>query len=150
MIIQTYSFQQLDTIQLYKLLKLRSEVFVVEQDCVYQDVDDKDIESYHVLMQTNDGLLTAYARLLPIGLSYPNCAAIGRVVTSPKMRGNGLGRKLMQFCIQEIKRLWPNQEVKLQAQSYLTNFYESLNFRVVSEEYLEDNIPHTAMVLREE
>ena len=140
-------FSDLTTGELYDLLALRAEVFVVEQDCPYQDLDYKDQHSWHLLgIDPADGKLLAYTRLLPAGVSYPEYPAIGRVVTSPQARGQGLGIELMRVSIAETRRLFGKGPIKLSAQKYLIRFYESFGFRQVGEEYLEDGIPHIAMI----
>ena len=141
-------FEKLSVYELYDIMALRAEVFVVEQNCPYQDADGKDLDGWHLLGHNTEGGLVAYTRLLPKGVSYENYASIGRVVNSPKVRGTGAGKILMEKSIEEMKRLFPNDGVKIGAQSYLLKFYESLGFESTGEEYLEDNIPHTSMVLK--
>lgn len=142
-------FKDLSVYELYDIMALRAEVFVVEQNCPYQDADGKDLDAWHLMGHNTEGVLVAYTRLLDKGISYPNYASIGRVVNSPKVRGTGAGKLLMQKSIEEIKRLFPNEKVKIGAQTYLLKFYESLGFESTGEEYLEDNIPHTSMILKE-
>lgn len=139
-------FKDLTVYELYDIMALRAEVFIVEQNCPYQDADGKDLDGWHLMGHTPEGNLVAYTRLLPKGISYPEYASIGRVVNSPKVRGTGAGKVLMEASIKEIKRLYPNDKIKIGAQSYLLKFYESLGFVSTGEEYLEDNIPHTSMV----
>ncbi len=136
-------FDELTLDELYAILRLRNEVFVVEQNCVYQDLDDKDKAAWH-LMGWHDDKLAAYTRLLPPGVSYSN-PAIGRVVTSPLVRNTGLGRILMQQSIEHCEKLFGKTAISLGAQLYLKKFYESLGFEVSSGEYLEDGIPHVDM-----
>lgn len=131
--------------ELYAILQLRIEVFVVEQNCVFQDADDKDQPSWHLMGWSNNQLV-AYTRLVPAGISYPE-ASIGRVVTFPKMRKSGLGKKLMQKSLEMIYTLWSIQPVRISAQVYLKKFYESFGFQQCSEIYLEDNIEHIGMIL---
>ena len=140
-------FSKLSTQELYDLLRLRQEVFIVEQDCPYLDTDDKDIHSYHLIGTDIHGHLHAYTRLVPKGISYEQYASIGRVVTSKTIRGRGEGRRLMAESLKWMAQLFPNQKIKISAQSYLIQFYESLGFTAVGEEYLEDGIPHTGMIL---
>ncbi len=137
-------FQDLTVFQLYALLRLRSEVFIVEQNCVYQDLDNKDEASFHLMGFENNELL-AYTRLLPPGISYPY-ASIGRVVTSPKNRRKGTGKFLMEKSITETIRLFGNQPIKISAQLYLKKFYTSLGFVQASDTYLEDGIEHIEMI----
>ena len=137
-------FKDLDLHDLYAALRLRSEVFVVEQNCVFLDLDNKDQDSYHVF-GWSEGELVAYTRLVPAGLSYKE-ASIGRVVTSPAARGLGAGRELMLVSIRELHRIWGNQPIRIGAQLYLKKFYESLGFQQSSEIYLEDGIEHIEMI----
>lgn len=138
-------FEELTPSELYSILQLRNEVFVVEQNCVFQDADDKDQESFH-LMGVRDNTLAAYTRLVPQGVIYEQ-ASIGRVVTSPKFRGKQIGRELMLKSIEEAYRLFGKREIKIGAQLYLKKFYESLGFVQTGDEYLEDGIKHIHMVL---
>lgn len=132
--------------QLYSLLRLRAEVFVVEQDCPYQDLDDKDQQAIHFLGLTRDGRLAAYTRLLDKGLSYPDYASIGRVITAPFARGKGLGRKLMTASVEALHAAYGVQAVKISAQAHLQAYYGSVGFETVTEGYMEDGIPHVGMV----
>lgn len=149
MIFQCLPFDQLSPGQLYKIMKLRQEVFVVEQNCPYLDADDKDQESFHLVSWDENGEALAYVRLLPKGLSYPQYASIGRVVTSAKIRRSGGGKELMQEALLWAKKLFGDTPVKISAQSYLLSFYRSLGFEPIGDEYLEDDIPHRAMILRD-
>ncbi|MCB9326551.1 MAG: GNAT family N-acetyltransferase [Lewinellaceae bacterium] len=146
---QCLPFEQLSLGQLYKIMKLRQEVFVVEQNCPYLDADDKDQESFHLVSWDENGEALAYVRLLPKGLSYPEYASIGRVVTSAKIRRSGGGKQLMQEALLWAKKLFGDTPVKISAQSYLLSFYRNLGFEPIGEEYLEDDIPHRAMILRD-
>jgi ElaA protein len=137
-------FEALTPFELYSILQLRNEVFVVEQNCVFQDADDKDQASWH-FMGIQDHKLVAYTRLVPPGISYEE-PSIGRVVTSPIVRGTGIGKELMQHSIDECYRLFGNQAIKIGAQYYLKQFYGSLGFEQVSDIYLEDGIEHIYMV----
>ena len=137
-------FDSLSSLELYKIMQLRNEVFVVEQNCVYQDADNKDNTSWHFMGLDNDKLV-AYTRILPPGLSYTE-PSIGRVVTSPAARGSGIGRELMLQSIEEVKKLFGHMPVKIGAQLYLQKFYTSLGFEQTSEIYLEDGIEHIEMV----
>ena len=139
------AFNELTPYELYAILRLRSEVFIVEQNCPYLDEDNKDQKGYH-LMGWKDDLLAAYTRLLPAGVSYPNMASIGRVVTSPAARGLGIGRELMEVSINKLYELFGHKPIKIGAQLYLQKFYESLGFVQTDEGYLEDGIPHIEMV----
>ena len=142
------SFDELSPYTLYEILALRQEVFVVEQNCPYQDCDGKDLQSWHLLGRDALGKLICYTRLLPEGLAYPGYTSIGRVVSAPSARGTGSGKVLMEKSIEMCRQLFGNQPIKIGAQSYLLKFYEGFGFRSTSEEYLEDGIPHTKMILR--
>ena len=142
------SFSQLSNKELYRILQLRAEVFVVEQNCVYLDADDLDQEGYHVLGFSESQEVHAYTRILPQGSTYSEYAAIGRVVTSQSVRKKGHGKPLMIFTIAQCRLLYPNHKIKISAQSYLIKFYNELGFQEIGEEYLEDGIPHIAMVFQ--
>ena len=137
------SFSELTTTELYAILQLRSEVFVVEQDCVYQDIDYKDQKSFHILGFKNDKLI-AYTRIFKPG-DYFKQASIGRVVVEINERKFGYGHVIMKHSIKAIKEYFKENTIKISAQTYLKNFYESHGFIQKGEEYLEDNIPHIAM-----
>ncbi|WP_303311803.1 GNAT family N-acetyltransferase [Hymenobacter sp. BT730] len=141
----TKSFADLTLTELYDLLQLRSEVFVVEQTCAFQDIDGQDQAAWHLLGYTSAGELAAYARLFEPGISYPE-ASIGRVVVSPLFRRFGLGRELLRQAINAVNTLVGAQPIQIGAQLYLQAFYESFGFRQVGEGYLEDGIPHIHMV----
>jgi len=141
-------FEALSGSELYEMLALRQEVFVVEQNCPYLDCDGKDLVSWHLLGRDAGGKLLVYTRLLPMGVSYPAYLSIGRVVSSPSVRGMGAGRDLMRKSIEMTRHLFGNHPIKIGAQTYLLAFYTSLGFQSTGEEYLEDGIPHTKMVLR--
>ena len=139
------SFNELTAAELYAILKLRSEVFVVEQNCVYLDTDDKDQQSFH-LCGWNENTLVVYARILPPGLAFEE-ASIGRVVTNPLHRKDGFGRVLMQQAIERTFTEFTVNEIRIGAQLYLLSFYTSLGFKKAGPEYLEDGIPHIEMTL---
>ena len=142
------SFNDLTLDQLYRLMVLRQEIFIVEQDCPYLDADSKDQVSHHVLGTDNEGNLHAYARLVPKGISYPKYNSIGRVITSKDYRGKGEGKRLMQASIEGIKKLFPNESTKISAQVYALPFYSALGFKEMEmARYDEDGIPHAAMLL---
>lgn len=145
--LRTLHYDELSTDELYTILQLRQEVFIVEQDCPYLDCDNKDKESFHVLCENEEGTLVAYTRLVPRGVSYAEYASIGRVANALSVRGKGVGKHVMEYSMAECRRLFPQDNLKISAQSYLLGFYSSLGFEAVGEEYLEDDIPHTAMVL---
>ncbi|HEU4470380.1 MAG TPA: GNAT family N-acetyltransferase [Flavisolibacter sp.] len=136
-------FEELDPFQLYAILQLRNEVFVVEQNCVFQDADDKDQASYHLLAYAGNKLV-AYTRLIPAGIAY-DVPSIGRVVTSPVARGTGTGRELMLRSIELSYQLFGATPIKIGAQLYLKRFYNSLGFEQTGDMYLEDGIEHIHM-----
>lgn len=142
--ISTLTFDQLTTGLLYQILRLRSEVFVVEQNCVYQDIDDKDEKAYHVL-GTSKGELIAYARFFKAG-DYLENISLGRVVVHPKYRGRQYGQSLLSAVLNEIKNRFGEHVVEISAQTYLKQFYNDFGFRAVGNEYLEDGIPHIRML----
>jgi len=139
------SFQELSLQELYDIMVLRQEVFVVEQDCPYLDADGNDQVCHH-LMGYEKGELVAYTRLVPQGISYKKYPAIGRVITAKKIRGRGIGIELMQKSIQLCEELFGKKNIKISAQCYLLKFYNSLGFKEIGERYLEDGIPHMGMV----
>ncbi len=140
------SFQELTNHELYEAIQLRNEVFVVEQNCVYQDADGKDIKSSHLLGYENNELV-AYVRIVPVGISYKNYCSIGRVVVSPRHRGKEYGKAVMLKGIEICKEQF-DENIKISAQCYLEKFYTELGFKIVSEQYLEDEIPHYAMLYK--
>ena len=138
-------FDQLTVFELYDTIRLRNEVFVVEQNCVFQDADNKDQQCHHLLGYINEDL-AAYARLVPAGVSYSTMVSIGRVITSPAFRRVGAGKALMAEAIDAIYNLYGKQPIKIGAQLYLRNFYGSFGFNQTSEVYDEDGIPHIEMI----
>jgi len=142
-------FEDLTPAELYAIMQLRNEVFVVEQNCVYQDADNKDPKSFHLMgWQVNEtgNKLVAYTRLIPPAVAYPE-PSIGRVVSSPSVRGSGTGRLLMNKSIEQVRQLFGHLPIRIGAQFYLQTFYASLGFQTTSAIYLEDNIPHVEMIL---
>lgn len=139
------TFDELSTKELYAILKERTNVFVVEQNCPYLEVDGKDEASYHLFKEIN-GDIAAYLRILPPGVSYSQ-SSIGRVLVKKEYRGQGLAYELMQKGIDFIHTELQQQDIKIQAQHYLREFYGSFGFEAVSEVYLEDDIPHIDMLL---
>jgi ElaA protein len=136
-------FDELTVHELYGILQLRNEVFAIEQNCVYPDMDDKDQPSWHLMCMVKNKLI-AYTRLLPPGIAYPD-PSIGRVVTSPSIRNTGIGRELMQRSVEYCEKLFGKLPITIGAQLYLKKFYESLGFLKTSEIYLEDGIEHILM-----
>ena len=139
-------FNDLTPDELYAILRLRNEVFVVEQNCVFQDADNKDQPSYHLMGWKNNSLV-AYSRLVPAGISYSE-PSIGRVVTSPSGRSLGMGKELMQQAINILYKTWGKTDIKIGAQLYLERFYNSFGFQRSSDIYMEDGIEHIEMLLQ--
>jgi ElaA protein len=131
--------------ELYAIMQLRNEVFIVEQNCVYQDADNKDKYAFHLMCRIDEKLI-AYTRIIPPGIAYHE-ASIGRVVTSPSVRNTGIGRVLMEKSIEELYSLFGKVTIRIGAQLYLKKFYHSLGFEPTGDIYLEDNIEHIEMVL---
>ena len=138
------SFDELTPKEVYAILQLRNEVFIVEQNCPYQDCDNKDLYAIH-LMGMDQHKLLAYSRLLAPGISYRE-SSIGRVVSSPSARKTGIGKKLMEESIKQIFHLFQTDTIRIGAQLYLKKFYESFGFIQDGDMYLEDNIPHIIML----
>lgn len=138
-------FNQLTNHELYDLGQLRQAVFVVEQDCPYLDFDGKDQNCWHLMGKTMEGTLVAYARLVPLGISYPNAASIGRVVVDAAWRRQGLGITLMEQAIAAVQEHCGAVPLAISAQDYLLHFYQSFGFQPSEDHYLEDGIPHTKM-----
>ena len=133
-------FGELTTVELYEILKLRAEVFVVEQNCAYQDLDDKDQCAYHLFLRDDDEI-AAVLRILPEYVSYEEMA-IGRVIVKKAYRGRGISREMMKKAMDFIIMDLGKNKIRMSGQAYLTDFYQSLGFKKVSEEYLEDGIEH--------
>jgi ElaA protein len=138
-------FNSLTTIDLYQILKLRSEVFVVEQECIYNDLDDLDQQAIHIIGMKEEKLV-AYARILPSGTRFPK-VSIGRVVIHPNYRSKGTGTELMNVSIAYAKKQWSPSVISISAQQHLQKFYGTIGFNTVSDMYLEDGIPHVKMEL---
>lgn len=137
-------FEALTLEELYAILRLRSEVFVVEQDCVYQDLDGKDQKALHVIGK-KEGVVIAYTRLFKSG-DYFEQASIGRVVVKKSERKYGYGHEIMIASIKAVREHLNETTIKISAQTYLKKFYNSLGFKAIGEEYLEDGIPHIGML----
>ncbi|MHA7056895.1 GNAT family N-acetyltransferase [Aquimarina sp. M1] len=137
-------FNELELIELYKILRLRAEVFVVEQDCIFQDIDDKDQKALHVIGHKNNEIV-AYTRIFNTG-DYFKKASIGRVVVSKDQRKYGYGHDLITKSVEAIKDHFGTDQIKISAQCYLKRFYEKHNFKQTGDEYLEDGIPHISMI----
>ena len=140
-------FNELHVTEIYQLLQLRSMVFVVEQNCIYQDIDDKDFKSLHVLAYHKNKLV-GYARCCPPGISYPEAASIGRVLIHSNYRGNKWAYHLVDKSIAICKKNHTNKKIVISAQLYLQKFYEKCGFEVKSDVYDEDGIPHLKMELK--
>lgn len=139
-------FNELNVDELYKILRLRNEVFVVEQTCIYQECDDKDYNAYHLYLE-EDNDIVAYLRVLDKGISYDDIS-IGRVLVKDTHRNKGISRRMMLKAIAFIENELNNSTIRISGQVYIKGFYESLGFKQVSEEYLEDKIPHVEMVYK--
>ena len=139
-------FGELTNIELYNLLKLRSKVFVLEQQCAYLDMDDKDQKSLHVMVYYQNQFV-AYARILPEGVSYPDALSIGRVIIDEAYRGKKWGYPLIEFCIKYCSKKFDCKKITISAQEHLKSFYEKCGFVKQGDSYLEDNIPHIKMNL---
>lgn len=137
-------FDELSTKELYEILKLRSEVFIVEQNCIYQDVDSKDQSSYHLYLQ-DEGQIVSYLRIIPRGISYDE-VSIGRVLTKSTYRNKGLSKKMLLNAIDFVINTMKENSIRISAQAYLVDFYKSVGFKDVSEIYLEDDIEHIEML----
>jgi ElaA protein len=141
---QVAGFDELERDELYALMRLRQQVFVVEQSCVYLDLDNLDQASMHMLCWRQDELL-AYQRCLPPGLTFDE-SALGRIVVAPAGRGLQLGRELVQRGIDYNAQHWPNDGIQIGAQAHLADFYASLGFVISGDAYIEDGIPHLHMI----
>lgn len=139
------AFEELTVQELYDVLHLRNEIFVVEQQCAYQDLDYSDQKALHLMGRNAEGRLVAYTRLFGPGIKYAE-ASIGRVITSQLARGTGTGRQLMEKSIAAVEEAYGKGPIKIGAQQYLHRFYTSLGFEQTSDTYMEDGIPHIEMV----
>lgn len=140
------TFEQLTPFELYDILKLRVEIFSVEQKVLYNDLDDKDQKCVHLIVR-NENTIVAALRLVPQGVSYNDATSIGRLVVDQNYRRRGLACKMIVMAIDEIKQRWSCDKITLSGQLYLKEFYESLGFETVSDVYLEDTLPHIKMDL---
>ena len=144
--INTYRYNELTTNQLYSILKLRAEVFVVEQNCAYQDLDNKDNKALHLIGEINNEII-AYTRIFKKGDYFTN-SSIGRVLVKKEFRKKELGKVIMEKSIEIIKKNTKEEKIEISAQKYLAKFYKDLGFKKTGKEYLEDNIPHIKMILK--
>ncbi len=144
---QVQTFAELDTITLYSMLQLRVDVFVVEQNCPYPELDDKDLhpQTRHIILKKGDKVI-AYSRVLAPDVSFAGFPGIGRVCVSQTARRLGLGRVLMDKTLEVASQHWPEMDIHISAQCYLQQFYQESGFESASEPYLEDDIPHLKMI----
>ena len=142
----TKTFKELSVQKYHDLLFLRTAVFVVEQNCPYQEVDEKDPLSYHLFGKNEQGEVVAVTRIVPAGISYPEIS-IGRVAIKKESRGKGLAHELIRETLNFVEKKWGKQSIRISAQEHLANYYRKHGFKQVGEMYLEDNIPHVEMVL---
>lgn len=140
------SFASLTPKAVYDIFKLRQDVFILEQACLYPDFDGKDSRALH-LMGYSDAALAAYARLFAPNDYFPDHVAFGRVATAAAFRGQGLGKALLSECLQACSAHWPGVTIEISGQCYLQRFYESFGFQTEGEPYLEDNLPHQRFLL---
>ena len=137
-------FSELSTEELYQILKIRQEVFIVEQTCYYLDADGYDQQAVHIWAE-KEGEILAYSRVFEPGIKYKE-ASIGRVLTNPNYRKNKLGKILIRFSINTIESRFRTQSIRISAQDYLLRFYSEFGFQDTGKKYLEDDIPHTEMM----
>ncbi|MDF1674040.1 MAG: GNAT family N-acetyltransferase [Vicingaceae bacterium] len=142
---QTKHFKDLSIDEYWEILYLRTEIFVVEQDCPYQEVDKKDKVAFHLFATNDSGRVIATSRILPKGVSYDDIS-IGRVALKKEVRGKGIADEMMIETFKFIKTQFGNNPIRISAQQYLINFYGKHGFKQVGEGYLEDDIPHIEMV----
>jgi len=144
--IKCVPFYELSLEELYAIMVLRQEVFVLEQNCAFVDADGKDQQAWHLMVFDENQKLAAYTRLFDKSVYYEGYTSIGRVVTSAHARGGGIGKFLMQKSIEKIGELFGIEPIKIGAQSYLIKFYQSLGFELTGNDYIEDGIEHTYMI----
>lgn len=143
MIWKIKSFEEITTSELYEIIKARVDVFVVEQDCPYPDLDDYDQKALHLWAEQDQKVL-AYCRIFNQGIKYPE-TSIGRVLTTEKGRGKNFGKQLIQYAVETIENRFRTSKIRISAQDYLLRFYSGFGFEDTGKKYLEDNIPHTEM-----
>lgn len=139
-------FEQLSLHQLYAIMAIRQQVFMIEQTCYYLDADGMDQEAWHLMGMGPEGHIVAYARLLPPGLPFPGYTSIGRVLTALSARRTGAGKALLEEAIERSAAIFGHHPIQISAQSYLLRFYQSFGFEEIGETYLEDGIPHIHMI----
>jgi len=145
----TKAFKDLTIDEYFEILHLRIEIFVVEQDCPYQEVDEKDRQSFHLFGRAENGQVIAVTRILPQGISYDE-VSIGRVALKKEYRGKGIADDMMQESFKFIEGKFGKQAIRISAQEYLLNYYSKHGFKQVGEGYLEDNIPHVEMLIKQD
>lgn len=143
MIWKIKSFEEITTSELYEIIKARVDVFVVEQNCSYPDLDGYDQQAIHIWAERENNVL-AYCRIFNKGIKYPE-TSIGRVLTTEKGRGKSIGKQLIQYAVETIENRFHTSEIRISAQDYLLRFYSAFGFEDTGKKYLEDNIPHTEM-----
>jgi ElaA protein len=146
MIIETKTFENLSNLELYKILKLRQDVFMLEQNCLFPDIDGLDLKANHCFIKIENEIV-AYTRIFDLSSIYEGYLCIGRVVSDSAFRTSGYGRKIMEYSIKSIYENYGHYPIKIGAQAYLENFYSSFGFKTTGEPYLEDDIWHIHMVL---
>lgn len=142
---QCARLDELTAAQQYAIFSTRSEVFVVEQNCVFQEMDGLDLDAVHVIGWAGDNVVAAYLRIVAPGIKFDE-PSLGRVITSKNFRGGGAGKTLIAEGIRQLERIYPGQAIRIGAQAYLEKFYGSFGFKTVTDIYLEDDIPHIDMV----
>lgn len=140
-------FNELTNIEVYEIIKLRTDVFVVEQQSIYSDCDNKDLQAYHLQLRSANGKLVGYLRMLDRGVSYDSYS-LGRVIIDSSLRGTGYGKQMLERAIAFIVEHWGGKEITISAQQHLTRFYGLVGFQQQSEPYMEDGIPHVQMSLK--
>lgn len=141
-------FSELSTLELYKALQLRQQIFVVEQNSVYIDLDNYDINRHHILGYDANDELVMYCRIIEPGGKYADASSIGRVVLKKELRGNGAANELVKEAIKNTFTIYPDYNIKISAQAHLEKFYNRFGFIKTTEPYIEDNIPHVEMILK--
>ncbi len=144
--IETKTFENLSNIELYAILKLRQDVFILEQNCLFPEIDNLDFQALHCILKDEYGQILAYTRLFDAEMIYPDYTCIGRVVSAIESRKHGYGRKIFAYSVDEIKKQFNNKPIKIGAQAYLENFYTSFDFVKIGDPYLEDGIWHIYMI----
>lgn len=146
--LKTKSFQELSVNELYEILSLRSDVFVLEQTCLYRDIDFKDQSALHCLANVDDSIIVAYTRIFDLGGAYPDHLAIGRVLVNKPYRNLGYGQRIMEYSVEQCFKHFGKHPIKISAQTYLIDFYNDLGFQEQGSSYLEDDIPHISMIYK--